>query len=99
VQKLRDEAVAQLEDTHPRELDRDEVLLYVEALKALLSHGTFMEQKAFLRSFIKRIEFDPGQVAIDYTVPMPIDKDTTSEREVLSIRRYGSPLFLSKGCS
>jgi hypothetical protein len=49
-----------------------------------------MEQRAFLRSFVKRIEFEPGQVAIDYTVPMPIEKKT-SEREVLSIRQLGSP--------
>jgi site-specific DNA recombinase len=67
------------------------VLGYVQNLKTLLSNGTFIEQKAFLRSFIKRIEFEPGQVAVDYTIPMPIGKDRTSEREVLSIKRLGSP--------
>ena len=50
-----------------------------------------MEQKAFLMSFIKRIDFEPGQIAIDYTIPMPVEKDKASEREVLSIRRLGSP--------
>ena len=67
------------------------MLCYVQDLKAVLSKGSFMEQKAFLRSFIKRIEFEPGQVAIDYTIPMPIEKDRTSEREVLPIERLGSP--------
>jgi hypothetical protein len=44
-----------------------------------------MKQKAFLRSFIKRIEFEPGQVKVNYTIPMPIKTDKTCEREVLSI--------------
>jgi hypothetical protein len=59
----------------------------------VLSKGTVMEEKAFLRSFIKTIEFEPGQVAIDYVIPVPIEreKDRTSEREVLSFDRLGSP--------
>ena len=91
LQRGRDEALAELEDTAPKELDREVVLRYAKNLKSLLSKGTFMEQKAFLRSFIKRIEFEPGQVAIEYTIPMPIEKDRTSEREVLSFERLGSP--------
>ena len=37
-----------------------------------------MEQKAVLRSFVKRIEFELGQVAIDYTIPVPAEKDMIS---------------------
>ncbi len=48
-----------------------------------------MKQKAFLRSFIKRIEFEPGQVKVNYTIPMPIKTDKTCEREVLSIEQSG----------
>ena len=43
-----------------------------------------------LRSFIKRIEFEPGQVTIDYTIPLPTEKDGAIEREVLSIKQTGS---------
>jgi hypothetical protein len=85
-----------LEDTEPEELDTGEVLRYVQDLKALFFKGSFMEQKAFMGSFNKRIEFEPRQIAIDYTIPMPIEKDITSEREVLSINRLGSP-FWTKG--
>ena len=37
----------------------EQVLNYVQDLKSLLSKGTFMEQKSFLRSFIRSIDFDP----------------------------------------
>ena len=67
------------------------MLHYVIDLKALLSKRIFMEQKALLRSLIKRIDFEPGQTAIDYTMPTAAEKDKASEREVLSIRRFGSP--------
>jgi len=50
-----------------------------------------MKQKAFLRSFIKRIEFEPGQVKVNYTFPMPIRTDKTCEREGLSIEPSGGP--------
>jgi site-specific DNA recombinase len=94
LQRAKDEALAGLEDTGPKELDKGQVLSYVRDLKALLSKGTFMEQKAFLRSFIKKIEFEPGQVTIDYNIPMPVKEDGTSEREVLSIKRLGSPSWI-----
>jgi len=69
------------------------VLDYVKDFKALLSKGTFVEQKAFLRSFIKRIDFEPSQVAINYTIPLPVEKGKTSEREVLSIEQSGGPFW------
>ncbi len=57
----------------------------------MLSQGTIMEQKAFLRSFIRTIAFDHGEVAIEYTIPVPAGKDTMAEKEVLSIEGVGSP--------
>ena len=89
LQRARDEALSELEDTEPKELGTERVLDYVRDFKALLSKGTFVEQKAFLRSFIKRIDFEPGQVAINYTIPVPVEKGKTSKREVLSIEQSG----------
>ena len=91
LQKARDEALAHLEDTAPKELDRERILDYVRDLGGLLSQGTFVEQKNFLRSFIKKIEYRPGQVTVDYTIPMPVEESRKSEREVLSIDIVGSP--------
>ena len=93
LQRSREEALAELEDSRPTGLDAEEVLRYTQDLKALLSEGTFTEQKDFLRSFIRRIDLGPGQVVIEYTIPLPAEKDRTSEREILSIERLGSPLW------
>jgi len=63
---------------------------YVSSLKALLGSSSFMEQKSFLRSFVKRVELNEPQVVIDYTMPLPINGLTTTE-EVLRIDKHGSP--------
>jgi hypothetical protein len=75
--KAMDEALAELEDTGPKQPDGEAVLGYIQNLRAVLTKGTLIEQKAFLRSFIKRIELETGQVAIDYTISMPVEKDKT----------------------
>ena len=67
------------------------MLRYAEDFKALLSKGTLLEQKTLLRSFVKRIAFDLGQVAISYTIPIPIENDISFEHEVLSIEKIGEP--------
>ena len=64
---------------------------YVSDLKDLLLSASFLERKTFLRSFIKRIEFNPSEVAIDYTVPLPPEDGLTSRKEVLCIDKSGSP--------
>ena len=64
---------------------------YVSDLKDLLLSASFLERKTFLRSFIKRVEFSPLQVAIDYTVPLPHEEGLTSRKEVLRINESGSP--------
>ena len=92
LQALTRETLADLQDTEPKELNAKQVLGYAEDFKALLSKGSLMEQKTFMRSFVKRIDFEPRQVAISYTIPMPIGNDVSSEHEVLSIGYSGEPL-------
>ena len=91
LQRARDEALAEQEDSEPKELNRKQVLEDVSDLKSLLSTGIFMEQKGFPRSFIKGIDFEPGKVAINYTIPLPVGKGRTLDREVLSIGASGEP--------
>ena len=90
LQKARDDLLAESEDSRSRDLDMDEVLGYVQDLRELLSEGSFIEQKGFLRSFVKRIDYQPGQVSISYTIPMQVNKEK-SDREVLSISVSGEP--------
>jgi site-specific DNA recombinase len=67
------------------------VKAYVDDLKALLSTGSIVEQKSFLRSFVKRIEVNLPQVVIDYTMPLKTQKVEPLEREVLPFVYDGSP--------
>ena len=71
-------------------LSLDTITEYVANLKELLSSSSFLEQKSFLRTFVKRIELSEPQVIIDYTIPLPINGLTTAE-EVLCINKLGSP--------
>ena len=62
---------------------------YVDDLKELLSKGTLLEQKAFLRSFIKRIEVDPDKIGIEYIMPLKNGKRESYGSEVLSTGQLG----------
>ncbi len=96
LERAKDEAMTELEETEPKGLQTEQALDYAKDLKAPLSQGTFIEQKTFLRSFIKRIDFEPGLVAIDYTIPIPLGKDKYFDREVLYID-HNSRLYRIKG--
>jgi hypothetical protein len=62
-------------------------------LKGLLGSASFLQQQALLRSFVKRVEFTPPQVAIDYTLPLPVEDELTSRKEALRINKRGSPIL------
>lgn len=94
LQKAYDEALVDMENTNPEELDSQYVLSHVEDLKDLLSSGTLLKQKAILKTFIKKIDFDTDRVAINYTIPLPVEEDRKSKREVLSIGSNGGPFSL-----
>jgi site-specific DNA recombinase len=54
-----------------RHVDAETIKSYAEDLKALLDEADIAESKAFLRSFIKRIEIDKAQAKILYNLPLP----------------------------
>jgi hypothetical protein len=91
LENARNKILADGEDDKSYQLDAKQILLYVKDLKTLLEEGTFTEQKAFLRSFIKRIDFAPHHVAINYTIPMPVGQDGLALEEVLSMELNGGP--------
>jgi hypothetical protein len=72
-------------------LETSVVRAYVDDLKALLSKGSIVEQKSFLRSFVKRIEVNLPQVVVNYTLPLKTQKVEPLEREVLPFAYDGSP--------
>jgi predicted RNase H-like nuclease (RuvC/YqgF family) len=86
----RNELLDSMNDESPKLLDLKTVKEYVSGLKTLLSSSSIMEQKSFLRSFIKRVELNAPEVIIDYTMPLPTEELTTTQ-EVLRIDKIGSP--------
>ncbi len=94
LQRARDEVISEPEDMQSNKLNAEMVLNYVQDLKALLSNGTFMEQKTFLRSFIKRLDYEPGSVTIHYTVPLPDNKHANAKVEVLPFEQSGGPFVI-----
>ena len=44
---------------------------YVKDLKQLLEESELVEKKAFLKSFVERIEVDESEAKVIYTIPMP----------------------------
>ena len=70
---------------------------YVEDLRNLLQSASFLQCKAFLGAFIRRIEFNRQQVGIEYTAPIPARNGLTATAEVLNVRRIGSPGRIQTG--
>lgn len=66
---------------------------YVQNLKTLLEESSIVSQKAFLRSFVERIEVDDTNAKVIYTMPMPPDSPPTEMVGVLPIVPDGPPLI------
>ena len=65
------------------------VKAYAHDLRDLLEEADFTERKAFLRSFIKRIEVNKEQVTVSYDLPVPQDSRAKEQTQVLSIVTTG----------
>jgi hypothetical protein len=65
---------------------------YVRELRVTLKQGSIMEQKAFIRSFVRRIDVDYPTAQLRYTCPsVPREGGSALDREVLHMERNGSP--------
>ena len=91
LEKQRNSFVEDLESEEVELLSAPAVKEYADDLRSLLSRGSIMEQKSFLRSFVKRIEVNLPDVAIDYTIPLESKKVEPLAREVLPFAQNGSP--------
>lgn len=58
---------------------------YVSDLRDLLTDGEFFEQRSFLRSFIKRVDYDYPQATVHYTIPLT--SGNRNSDEVLALDR------------
>ena len=96
----QDAALDQLGQSAPPELNLQKLEDLVAELRVILESSTFLESKAFLRSFIRRVEYTKTDVGIEYTVPVKLGEELIGDKEVLDIRRVGSPERLrTENCS
>lgn len=73
-------------------LSLGQVKAYVEDLKSVLEEDDFIQSKAFLRSFIKRIQVNNDCVTVEYKPPLPARHGNSKEvTEVLPIVPLGGP--------
>jgi site-specific DNA recombinase len=72
-----------------KHVDAEVVKSYAADLKSLLEEVNVVESKAFLRSFIKRIEIDGGSAKIRYILPMPPDGNMKESLGVLPMVTFG----------
>ena len=80
-----------LDDNKTRELDPKVIKAYALDLKNLLGKGTIIEQRSFIKSFIKKVVVHKADIEIDYTIPLPKRKVEPVNREVLPMESNGSP--------
>jgi site-specific DNA recombinase len=57
-------------------VDTEVVKLYASKLKELFEESDIVESKAFLRSFIKRIDIINDKAVIKYNLPLPNEETT-----------------------
>jgi site-specific DNA recombinase len=72
-----------------KHVDAEVIKSYARDLKSLLEEADIAESKAFLRSFIKRIEIDKSQAVVHYNLPMPPDGKRRESLGVLPIDTLG----------
>ena len=86
-----DEALDDINQAGHEPLDVVAMEKYVAELQGLLQSATFQESKAFLASFVRRVEFDKQQVRIEYTVPVALENGLTDTTEVRNVGKAGTP--------
>ena len=64
---------------------------YAQDLRGLLEEAELIERRAFLRSFVKRIEVNKGRVTVHYRLPLPQDGKGSESGAVLPTVTFGGP--------
>ena len=74
--------------------DINEIKRYVDDLRVVLNSASVLEQKAFLRSFVKRIDVSKSDVTINYILPMPLLNDYRETVGVLGFKQNGGRYWI-----
>ena len=83
--KARLQVEAEMLVQGPNHIDAETIKSHAKDLKAILEEADLMTSKAFLRTFIKRIEIKGDEAIIRYALPVPPQGKTTTRVSVLPI--------------
>ncbi len=73
--------------------DIETLKLYVNGLREILGSAEVLQQKAFMRNFIKSIDVSKLEVTIHYTLPMPPRNEYDETVGVLGFKQSGGPFW------
>lgn len=74
--------------------DIDTLKVYVDGLREILGSAEVLQQKAFLKNFIKSIDVSRSDVTIQYTLPMPPRNEYTETIGVLGFKQSGGRYWI-----
>jgi DNA invertase Pin-like site-specific DNA recombinase len=89
--KARLQVEAEMLVQGPNHVDGEMIKAHARDLKAILEEADLMTSKAFLRTFIKRIEIKGDEAIIRYALPVPPRGKTTDRVSVLPIDTPSGP--------
>ncbi len=74
--------------------DINTLKVYVDGLREVLGSAEVLQQKAFLKNFIKSIDVSRSDVTIHYTLPMPPRNEYTESVGVLGFKQSGGRYWI-----
>ena len=93
LQNRRWELEWQLKDRKVELADLQTVKRYVDDLRSLLSDGSIIERKSFIKSFVKEVKVTGNQACLTYTIPISKGGTTQEQIAVLPTVQHGGPLW------
>ena len=70
-------------------VDLDTVTAYVSEMQEILNESSLTERRAFVRSFVNKIQVTGNEALMTYSLPIPPDNVTLSKGLVPRIVHYG----------
>ena len=82
-----------MEEREGATLDNAAVVSHIADLKSLLRSGSIIEQRSFVKAFIRKITVDWPKIKIDYSLPIIRKDKKRVKSEVLPFDSFGPPDF------
>ncbi len=93
LEEARNRFESEWNDDETETVDDALVKAYAQGHHGLLEESKVTERKAFVRSFVKRLDINPAKVTIHFTLPLPSVAGKADLVEVLPIMTSGRPLW------